>query len=110
MCTLLNECSFLNVFAISIHSKAHAFKRVYWSLHIFFTLMLKTFSFVVGAIARRYAFYGRGIGPILRDRVACTGQETRLRDCWYNTPASYYLSHFYDAGVRCIIIGRFNKN
>ena len=58
----------------------------------------------LGAIARSNAFYGRGTGPIHRDRVTCTGQETRLRDCTFFTPDSFDYHH-EDAGVHCHIIG-----
>ena len=61
-------------------------------------------TFISGAIARSNAFYGRGTGPILRDRVSCTGQEARLRDCTFYTP-DIYDNHFEDAGVQCIVIG-----
>ena len=62
----------------------------------------------IGAVARTNAFYGEGTGPILRDRVTCTGQETRLRDCTFFTP-DYYDSHYEDAGVQCLMIGRKMK-
>ena len=60
----------------------------------------------LGAVARSNAFYGQGTGPILRDRVTCTGQETRLRDCTFFSP-DFFDYHFEDAGVYCnIILGR----
>ena len=62
----------------------------------------------LGAVARTNAFYGEGTGPILRDSVSCTGRETRLRDCRYYTP-DYYDSHYEDAGVQCLMIGRKMK-
>ena len=67
-------------------------------------MSLVFFHSALGAIARSNAFYGQGTGPILRDNVACTGQETRLRDCRFNAP--FYDRHFEDAGVQCLIMGR----
>ena len=68
------------------------------------SLCVYSIVYFVGAIARSNAFYGRGTGPILRDRVTCTGQETRLRDCTFFTPDSFDY-HYEDAGVQCSILG-----
>ena len=72
--------------------------------HLYVFILLSFHFYFVGAVARSNAFYGRGTGPILRDRVTCTGQETRLRDCTFFTP-DYYDSHYEDAGVQCSILG-----
>ena len=54
-----------------------------------------------GAIARSFAYFGRGTGAILLDQVACTGTETRLVNCRSNPLGIHDCSHFEDAGVTC---------
>ena len=46
------------------------------------------------------AYFGKGIGSIFFDNVACSGSETSLISCSYTTPSSYD-DHSEDAGVRC---------
>ena len=70
-----------------------------------FDLFSLFLHYTAGAVARSNAFYGRGTGTILRDRVSCTGSETRLRDCRFFTP-DFFDSHFEDAGVQCNILGK----
>lgn len=43
-----------------------------------------------------------GSGPILLDRVMCTGVETRLWDCVLNGIDNNSCVHSQDAGVRCV--------
>ena len=53
---------------------------------------------------RKYAYFGRGSGPILLDMVygGCKGKESYIWDCshrgWNNAP---YCSHRSDVGVEC---------
>ena len=54
-----------------------------------------------GAIARSHAYFGQGIGSILLDQVACTGNETRLVNCRSNPLGIHDCSHSEDAGVTC---------
>lgn len=41
-----------------------------------------------------------GTGPIVLDNVACTGTETRLIDCMFDSHTAD-CSHIEDAGVQC---------
>ena len=54
----------------------------------------------VGVIARTYAYFGRGSGPIHMDSVGCTGLESRLLDCNYDSITTED-THAKDAGVQC---------
>ena len=54
---------------------------------------------IIDAIAVPSARYGRGVGDILMDEVACTGSETRLIDCSHSS--NHDCSHFEDASVQC---------
>ena len=45
------------------------------------------------------AFYGSGIGPILLDDIACTGNEDSLFDCQHST--IHNCRHSEDIGVLC---------
>lgn len=58
------------------------------------------FSPFLGASAYYSAYFGRGTGPILLDYVRCTGSESRLIDCPYDTYTGGD-SHSEDAGVGC---------
>ena len=53
-----------------------------------------------GAVAYRYAYFGRGSGPILMDDVSCIGSERALINCSYDR-STVDCSHYEDAGVRC---------
>ena len=59
-----------------------------------------TIMHVSGSIARTRAYFGRGTAPILLDDVACTGTESRLVYCRYDSITSD-CSHSEDAGVTC---------
>lgn len=60
------------------------------------------------AIPRTNAFFGRGTGSILLDRVNCRGNETRLVNC-SSFPPDIFDSHFEDAGVQCFVSGTLLK-
>ena len=51
------------------------------------------------AVAVRGAFFGQGQGSILLDDVACTGNESRLVNCSYDSTP--FCSHYEDAGIIC---------
>ena len=48
------------------------------------------------------AQFGEGSGTIQIRNVACTGTETDIRDCPFNTDANTACTHSEDAGVRCL--------
>ena len=54
----------------------------------------------IAAIAYSNALYGQGTGSILLDNVACTGTESRLIDCSYDSHTAD-CSHSEDAAVYC---------
>lgn len=53
-----------------------------------------------GAVARTTAYYGRGTIPILMDDVACSGTESKLKDCAHSSH-TLDCNHGDDAGVTC---------
>ena len=58
--------------------------------------------YFVGSVATiTPTFFGRGSGPIVSNRVACTGSEARLIEC----PSGVALgcTHYSDVGVRCSV-------
>ena len=61
------------------------------------------------ATAISNAFYGQGNGPILLDDVACTGLETNLLTCRYDSVTSD-CGHSEDAGVQCETLSKFTDN
>ena len=56
----------------------------------------------IAAIAYSNALHGQGSGSILLDDVACTGTESRLIDCSYDSSTAD-CSHSEDAAVYCSI-------
>lgn len=60
----------------------------------------------IDAIARTNAYYGQGSGSIHIDDIACTGTETRLIDCNYDSNTND-CSHSQDAGVQCVVTSEF---
>ena len=62
--------------------------------------MIAFFCPLTGAVAYTYAYFGQGTGPILLDDVACSGSESRLINCRYDSN-TYDCRHYKDAGVRC---------
>ena len=50
------------------------------------------------------AQFGRGTGPLLLDRLRCSGTEQNLLNCSHRGEGvtASYCSHYDDAGVRCL--------
>lgn len=57
----------------------------------------------IGALDLPFAAFGQGTGPILLDRVVCTGDEARLVDCEHNGIGIHDCDHSEDVGVSCMI-------
>ena len=53
----------------------------------------------IDALAFTSAFFGSGSGSILLDNVACSGGESSLLDCTYDS--THDCVHSEDVGVRC---------
>ena len=62
------------------------------------------FFFFTGAESFSNARFGRGTGPLLLDRLGCTGREQTLLSCYHSGVGvtSYYCGHDDDVGVRCL--------
>ena len=58
------------------------------------------FYLSTGAVSYLNAHFGEGTGPILMNGVLCSGLESRLLDCRYDS-ATDDDSHAEDAGVHC---------
>ncbi len=54
----------------------------------------------IGAVARSFAAFGQGTGPIWLDEVGCQGDEASLAFCPIDS--THDCSHFEDAGVECM--------
>ena len=61
---------------------------------------IRSVIFCTGAIARRDAAFGRGVGPTVWTYAVCTGVEDRLLDCARSSINS--CGHQYDVGVECL--------
>ncbi|XP_041379083.1 scavenger receptor cysteine-rich domain superfamily protein-like [Gigantopelta aegis] len=59
------------------------------------------------AVAFRYAKFGYGRGSIYLDDVQCSGSETSLLSCSYDSHTDD-CSHSHDAGVRCQVNSTVN--
>ena len=59
-----------------------------------------TILYTLGSIAHTGPYFGQGTIPILLDNVACTGTESRLTSCSYDSH-TLDCSHRDDAGVTC---------
>ena len=55
-----------------------------------------------GVAAKVNGVFGRGLGPILLDRVGCTGSESTLLGCYNQGIETNNCNHGQDAGVECI--------
>ena len=48
------------------------------------------------------ASFGQGSGPIILERVACSGTESNLTQCGHNGIGNHACAHSKDAGVICL--------
>ena len=48
-----------------------------------------------------FAFFGRGVGPIWYDDVACNGSESNLTECPSTMLGEHNCNHYEDAGATC---------
>ena len=44
--------------------------------------------------------FGQGTSPILMSVVECSGQESNLLDCSYNSLLNSTCSHSFDVGIK----------
>ena len=63
--------------------------------------IINTISVTLGAIARDRAAFGEGRGPIVLERVTCTGKEDSLYNCSSPGFGVHSCNHHQDAGVIC---------
>ena len=61
------------------------------------------YYYTKGYIARTGAYFGQGTAPILLDDVACSGTETRLTNCRYDSN-TLDCNHREDVGATCTVI------
>ena len=59
------------------------------------------FYIPAGATYYLAAYFGHGTGPILFDNVRCSGSESQLLSCSYDTNTTYN-THSDDAGLQCL--------
>ena len=64
------------------------------------------YNYTVGVQVFTSSYFGRGTGPVLFTGLSCAGTEYSLTDCTHSS-SSYYYSHYYDIGVRCLQKGQF---
>ena len=78
---------------------------IIYLLILFLILLL----IITGAQAFSNAHFGRGTGPVLLDRLRCTGREQNLLNCSHSGRGvtASYCKHYYDAGVKCLGEFRF---
>ena len=63
-------------------------------------LLLLSHCYFVDAVAFSNSHFGSGAGNIFLDDVRCTGSESHLINCTYDSVTTD-CSHSEDAGVRC---------
>ena len=63
-------------------------------------IVVYIWTYFLGAVAYRNAWFGIGGGPILLSGLICSGSEHSLLDCYSSIPSSS-CDHFDDAGVSC---------
>ena len=86
-----SRLSYLKVTSTSAHSDSCCNGSI---------VLSKFHSTPTAAIAYSRALYGQGSGSILLDDVRCTGTESRLIDCSYDSHTAD-CSHSEDAAVYC---------
>ena len=67
-------------------------------------MQLRVILMHTGARAYTNAYFGQGTGPLLLDRLRCTGREQALLNCSHSgvEVTSYYCGHDDDVGIRCL--------
>lgn len=87
----------LTLFVDNLVSKHLVFKKYAFIEVLYAKLLL---MILAGAVAYYRAFFGRGSGPILINRVRCRGTELSLLECSFSARTTE-CTHAEDAGVRC---------
>ena len=65
-------------------------------------------GFGTATAALRYAFYGRGSGPIWLSYLNCNGNEWSISNCSHGGWGVHYCGHHEDAGAKCTCINKGN--
>ena len=60
-----------------------------------------TLPLITGAIGLSNEVFSEEVAPLLLTDVSCTGTESTLLNCTYNTRPQYLCGRFEDAGVVC---------
>ena len=64
------------------------------------SVICKNQGYITGT-ARSSAYFGRGVGEIAMDNIACSGYEYSLTSCSHNGFFDHNCGHSEDAGVTC---------
>ena len=64
-------------------------------------LMAQTHVSFHPGVAKRFGFFGRGIGPVFVEEVQCNGLEGSLLECGNTGLGLSTCDHYEDAGVIC---------
>jgi len=74
-------------------------------IYLLYTYGIQSFSIMVFlspvGTAIPQASFGEGTGPILLDRLQCTGTESSLLSCSHRDIGIHICGHHEDAGVVC---------
>ena len=94
--------------SVACRQLGHSYEGSYTNCYCNYYGVTNTYHCVttIGAIAKYYSTYGSPSVSFKFTYVGCTGSESRLIDCYYRTPSTYYYSSYYcssseGAGVVC---------